>query len=167
MQRMITMSEFDKNSENIDEDDDLEYLINLYGRDILSSPGMQSEKTFRQHGRMSVYEHSLAVARMCLRIAKHFPGEVDIRSLVRGALLHDYFLYDWHIPDESHKWHGVTHAGDALKKAMRDFELNEIEQDMIRKHMFPLNPVPPKYRESWILCVADKICASKETIKRH
>ena len=40
---MITMSEFDKNSENIDEDDDLEYLINLYGRDILSSPGMQSE----------------------------------------------------------------------------------------------------------------------------
>ena len=30
---MITMSEFDKNSENIDEDDDLEYLINLYGRE--------------------------------------------------------------------------------------------------------------------------------------
>lgn len=52
---------------------------------------------------MSVYEHSLAVARMCLRIAKYFPGEVDMRSLVRGALLHDYFLYDWHIPDESHK----------------------------------------------------------------
>ena len=128
---------------------------------------MQSEKGFRQHGRMSVYEHSLAVARMCLRIAKHFPGEVDLRSLVRGALLHDYFLYDWHIPDESHKWHGVTHAGDALKNAMRDFELNEIEQDMIRKHMFPLNPVPPKYRESWILCMADKICASKETVKRH
>lgn len=58
---------------------------------------MQSEKNFRQHGRMSVYEHSLAVARMCLRIAKYFPGEVDMRSLVRGALLHDYFLYDWHI----------------------------------------------------------------------
>lgn len=128
---------------------------------------MQSEKNFRQHGRMSMYEHSLAVARMCLRIAKYFPGEVDMRSLVRGALLHDYFLYDWHIPDESHKWHGVTHAGDALKNARRDFELNEIEQDMIRKHMFPLNPVPPKYRESWILCMADKICASKETVKRH
>ena len=85
---MITMSEFDKNSENIDEDDDLEYLINLYGRDILSSPGMQSEKTFRQHGKMSVYEHSLAVARMCLRIAKHFPGEVDIRmKAINGMVL--------------------------------------------------------------------------------
>ena len=57
---------------------------------------------------MSVYEHSLAVARMCLRIAKYFPGEVDMRSLVRGALLHDYFLYDWHIPDESHKWYQQT-----------------------------------------------------------
>ena len=54
-----------------------------------------------------------------------------------------------------------------MKNARRDFELNEIEQDMIRKHMFPLNPVPPKYRESWILCMADKICASKETVKRH
>ena len=85
---------------------------------------------------MSVYEHSLEVARMCLRIAKYFPGEVDMRSLVRGALLHDYFLYDWHIPDESHKWHGVTHAGDALKNARRDFELNEIEQDMIRRICF-------------------------------
>lgn len=31
MQRMITMSEFDKNSENIDEDDDLEYLIYMAG----------------------------------------------------------------------------------------------------------------------------------------
>ena len=56
---------------------------------------------------------------------------------------------------------------EAHKNARRDFELNEIEQDMIRKHMFPLNPVPPKYRESWILCMADKICASKETVKRH
>lgn len=39
MQRMITMSEFDKNSENMDEDDDLEYLINLYGRGYSVIPG--------------------------------------------------------------------------------------------------------------------------------
>lgn len=78
---------------------------------------------------------------------------MDIRSLVRGALWHDYFLYDWHIPDESHKWHGVTHAGDALKKAMRDFELNEIEQDMIRKHMFPLESSPAEISGELGFCV--------------
>ena len=113
---------------------------------------------------MSVYEHSLAVARMCLRIAKYFPGEVDMRSLVRGALLHDYFLYDWHIPDESHKWHGVTHAGDALKNARRDFELNEIEQDMIRKHMFPLNLALPRYKETVVIVLVDKYCSLTETL---
>lgn len=147
--------------------DDIDQMIALYGQDILESPGMQLEKTFRQHGKQSVYAHSYQVARMCLILAKRFHEKVDKRSLVRGALLHDYFLYDWHIPDKSHNLHGVTHAGMALQNAMRDFELNEIEQDMIRKHMFPLNPVPPKYRESWILCIADKICASKETVIRH
>ena len=48
---------------------------------------------------------------------------------------------------------------------MRDIpDLSEREQDMIRRHMFPLNPVPPRYRESWILCAADKICSTGETV---
>ena len=31
--------------------------------------------------------------------------------------------------------------------------------------MFPLNLRVPIYKESIILCIADKICATKETIK--
>ena len=53
---------------------------------------------------------------------------------------------------------------DALENAERDYELNDIERDMIKKHMFPLNPAPPKYIETVILCIADKICAFKETV---
>ena len=30
--------------------------------------------------------------------------------------------------------------------------------------MFPMNTVIPKYRESVILCTADKLCAIRETI---
>ncbi len=146
-------------------------LLYEYAEDILTSDGMLSEKSFLQHGTVSVYEHSVAVAIMCISIA-HFLArylhiKTDERSLVRGALLHDYFLYDWHISDKSHRFHGFSHPKTALKNAQRDFELNKIEKNMILRHMFPLTFPPPRYREGMILCVADKICALSETIKRQ
>lgn len=142
----------------------IDEIVVLYGSDILSSTGMQLEKKFIQHGHTSVYEHSYNVAYMCIYISLFFRIKVDKRSLVRGALLHDYFLYDWHVPDKSHRFHGFTHAKKALNNAKHDFILSRIEEDMIKKHMFPLNLSPPKYRESIILCIADKICSLKETI---
>ena len=81
--------------------------------------------------------------------------------------MHDYFLYDWHVKDESHKWHGFIHAGFALKNASRDFELNLVEQNMISAHMFPLGMKIPRYRESLILCAADKICATEEATRGY
>ncbi|MGN0205494.1 MAG: HD domain-containing protein [Coprococcus sp.] len=141
-----------------------EIFISLYGEDILKSEGMQKEKRYMQHGKISVYEHSFKVTCLCLMIAHYLRIRVDHRALIRGALLHDYFLYDWHVPDKSHRLHGFTHAGRALINAEKDYELGEIEKDMIKKHMFPLNPMLPKYRESLILCIADKICALQETV---
>lgn len=140
-------------------------IIDLYADDILRSDGFNLEKRFMQHGKVSVFKHSLAVAVTCVRLASKFRLRVDMRSLVRGALLHDYFLYDWHESDKSHRLHGFRHARRALKNAERDFTLNAIEKNMILSHMFPLNLVVPKCRESLILCLADKICAAVETAK--
>ena len=89
---------------------------------------------------------------------------VDRPSLIRGALLHDYFLYDWHDPDPSHRLHGFTHPAAALARALEDFELTERERNIIARHMFPLVPIPPTCREAWIVCMADKACALHETI---
>ena len=139
-------------------------LIKYYGSDILKSENMQKEKEFIQHGDVSVYEHSVSVALECLKIANYLQIPIDIKSLIRGALLHDYFLYDWHEKDDSHKWHGFRHAKTALKNAKKEYILSEIEENMIYCHMFPLNLRIPKYRESIILCIADKIVATKETI---
>ena len=135
-----------------------------YAADILNSPGMQAEKGLDQHGGITVYEHSCRAAKMCFLVSKHLPFRVDRRRLIRGALLHDYFLYDWHIPDKSHRLHGFTHPGKALINAKRDFFITEIEEDMILHHMFPLTPTPPKTTEGKILCVADKLCAAYETV---
>lgn len=64
----------------------------------------------------------------------------------------------------NHIRHGLAHARTALENASHDFELTPIEKDIIEKHMFPLNIKLPKYRESYLVTIADKICSSYETI---
>ena len=132
------------------------------GGDILSSEGMQKSKHFMQHGDVSVYQHCFSVAVRCVLKAQN--KKVDLRSLVRGALLHDYFLYDWHEKNAGHRFHGFTHPGTALKNAQEDFRLTPVEQNIIARHMFPLCPIPPRCREAWLVCVADKYCALLETV---
>ena len=139
-----------------------EYLLFRYGADILSSSGMELSKQFFQHGDTSVYEHSVSVALMCLAIAGFLHLRINEQALVRGALLHDYFLYDWHVKDSHHRWHGFTHPAKALNNARRDFQLSKVEENMIACHMFPLTLKLPAYKESWILYGADKICAVRE-----
>ena len=81
---------------------------------------------------------------------------------MRGALLHDYFLYNWREHNDDHKLHGFYHARKAMENAERDFGLNPVEANIIHRHMFPLNPMPPKYKESVVVTCADKICATRE-----
>ena len=142
-------------------------LLRAHGRDILASQGFLSQRGHRQHGRVSVLQHEVAVALLCLRLARALRLRVNERALVRGALLHDYFLYDWHEKDASHRWHGFTHPARALKNASRDFDLGPTERDMIAHHMFPLLPGPPRCREAALLCLADKLCALRETVLRR
>ena len=143
---------------------DIADLVRFYGGDILSSGGMETEKLFFQHGDVTVFAHSFAVACLCLYLVRLLGLRVDRRALVRGALLHDYFLYDWHVPDPSHRLHGFSHPWRALENAERDFPLGPIERDAIVRHMFPLTLAPPKYREGALICAAGKLCALCETV---
>ena len=132
------------------------------GADILASPGFQSERGFMQHGMTTCYTHSICVAYVALRWAQLLHLDIDVRSTVRGCLLHDYFLYDWHDKTVAAEHHTFTHPKVALANAERDFELNDRERDIIRKHMFPLCFPFPKYKESWLITLADKTCAASE-----
>lgn len=132
------------------------------GADILASPGFQSERGFMQHGMTTCYTHSICVAYVALRWAQLLHLDIDVRSTVRGCLLHDYFLYDWHDKSAAPNHHTFTHPKIALANAERDFALNDKERDIIRKHMFPLCFPFPKYKESWLITLADKTCAASE-----
>lgn len=148
---------------------ELHKLLREYGEDILDSENFKKTKEHIQHGSMTVNSHCTDVAKYSLAISRSLRIPCCQRELVRGALLHDYFLYDWHDkPDQSRKkLHGFYHPGIALKNASMEYKLTNREIDIIKKHMWPLTVVPPQCREAWIVTAADKYCSLLETLRIH
>lgn len=124
-------------------------------------------KQCMQHGLVSVYEHCVRVAELSMWLQELLKIPINGKELIRGALLHDYFLYDWHDSNNGHPVHGITHPRTALNNACQDYCLTDVEKDIILHHMFPLTLIPPRHKEAWIVCVADKICAMQETIEPY
>ena len=124
------------------------YIIQKKLRYLENCGRINETKNYIQHGSISVYTHCVNVARMSVKIAKWLPIQVNMDALVIGALLHDYFLYDWH----------------DYKNAEKDYTLSPRVKNIIVRHMFPLTPIPPTCTEAWIVCIADKICAIEETL---
>ncbi len=162
---MIIRNDFPKLWAQIDIKDDIREKLIMHAEDILASDKFHLTSTFIQHGDVSVYEHCLMVAACAIKINEQLKIKCNERALIRGALLHDYFLYDWHEKSWENSIHGYTHPTKSLKNACHDFDLSAIERDMIKHHMFPLTPTPPRCREGALLCIADKFCALKETLK--
>ena len=140
--------------------------FNDFFRYISNSGQFSKTRQFIQHGDTSVYSHCVAVAYVSLWFSYRLHISVSKQSLLMGAFLHDYFLYDWHIPDENRPLHGRYHPSAALKNAEEDFELSDMERDIIKKHMFPLTLTPPAYKESLLVCLVDKACSIYEIFSR-
>lgn len=136
-----------------------------YGYEILNSAEFNRLDEFKQHGNLSVKEHSINVANKAIEYVDKYNINCDKKSLVVGCLLHDFFLYDWHTNKNRYsKLHAFTHPTTALKNANHYFELNEIEQEIIKKHMWPTTIIPPTKKEAWIIVWIDKKCAIQETL---
>lgn len=133
--------------------------------DIINSDEFGRMRKYKHHLHGSAYDHSIKVAYLCYRHYQKHRSKVDLNELIRGALLHDYFLYDRH-DRRNHVnglIHGFTHPKRALENAVNAYpDLTETEQDMIKRHMFPLTPIPPKTRCGWLVCFYDKIAAIGE-----
>ena len=138
-------------------------------RSILTHPLMLDSMKYVQHGNISVYTHSVMVAYYSERLAAKLRSKCSRESLVKGALLHDFFMYDWHIPRSSPKQyglHGFTHPVIAAKNAKEHFDVTRREYDVIIRHMWPLTITRiPKNREGWLVCAIDKYCSLLETLR--
>ena len=117
-----------------------------------------------QHGNISTYAHCRRVAECSCRMSEILKLRVSEKELVRGAFLHDYFLYDWHTY-QGRPLHGFAHPDTALRNAQQDFNLTEKEENIIESHMWPLLPTRlPQSKEAVLVCIADKLCSLKETV---
>ena len=157
----------DKYRRQYEERKEFHKLLKEYASDIIASENFRNTRNYIQHGSMPVYRHCMDVADQSIKISKLLRVNCNERELIRGALLHDYFLYDWHdkYRDNYQRLHGFYHPGIALRNAQKEYSLSDRAKDIIKKHMWPLTIIPPACREAWIVTAADKYCSLLETLK--
>lgn len=120
-------------------------------------------KTTPQHKGNTSFAHCIGVTTLAFRIATKLRLRVDMRSLVHGAMMHDFYLYDTETMPYSDYRHSLIHPKLSLENAEKVVHLNDRERNIILSHMWPIPGAPlPRCREAWLVCLADKICAWRE-----
>ena len=115
------------------------------------------------HHGISRYEHSIRVARWTYKISNLLRLKSK-EDTTRAALLHDFYV------DEDLTGNSVSrlgaHPNAALENSLKYFELTNVQQDIIKSHMFPCTMVVPKYKESWLVTGVDKVVSTYEMLTR-
>jgi uncharacterized protein len=125
---------------------------------LLEHPMVARLSQYDHHRGKTRLEHVKEVAWMSFLWGKRLC--LDCPAIVRGALLHDLFFYDW--LREGPRFHGFRHHTIALENARKITTLNPKEIDIIKKHMWPLTIIPPRYPESLIVCAVDTFCSMRD-----
>lgn len=139
-----------------------DYMKNV--KDIIEHPEIQSMSQYIHHGQTNCLVHSIHVSFISYKLGEKL--HMDKKALARSGLLHDFYLYDWHKKDGRKGFHGMTHAGLSIENASKYFTLNNKEIDIIKKHMWPLNPRLPRYKESILFMFVDRYCSVLESFHR-
>lgn len=131
-------------------------------KDIFRNKEFKKICNIEHHG-ISRMEHSIKISYYSYKIAKKLG--IDYVSVARGGLLHDFFLDGDERNNKRKFLDTFTHPKKALETAQNNFELNEIEKNIIISHMFPIYISIPKYKESILVNLVDKIVGFKEMAK--
>lgn len=146
----------------------------LIVEEILLSDEFQKRKIFMHHHNMSVWDHSILVSFRSYEFARI--AHADERICAIAGLLHDFYSQAWISTPEIeelengkyatlmkekkpfYKMHGFTHAKDAALNYVKYFPQLENKKitNSIKRHMFPLNIIPPRYKEGFIITLVDK-----------
>ena len=112
------------------------------------------------HHGLSRLDHSLRVSYYSYIVCKIL--RLNYKEVARAGLLHDFFVTS-DLTEKQKKISAFVHPKMALKNATNNFELSELEKNIIVAHMFPLVPnILPKYLEAWIVSMVDKAVATYE-----
>lgn len=136
---------------------DSEYNFIVY--DILNSEEFDKIRYIEHHG-ITRFDHSVRVSYLSYKIAKNL--KFKYREVARAGLLHDFFMSDFDRSKKEKFLSTFTHPKKALKKSVNNFKLNKREKNIILSHMFPLYISLPRYKESVLVSIVDKIVAFYE-----
>ncbi|MDE6108520.1 MAG: HD domain-containing protein [Oscillospiraceae bacterium] len=131
--------------------------------DLIHTPQVQSMRQLPHHPGVSCYEHSVFVSYVAYRLARRWG--LDARSCARCGLLHDLYLYRWNDQSAHPGLQCFDHPEFALRNAEALTTLTDKERNAILAHMWPLALHLPRSREAWTISLADKLCATVETVQ--
>lgn len=133
-------------------------FISIVGQ-ILDNEEFCKIKDIDHHG-ITRYDHSVKVAYFSYKIAKFL--RLNYISVAKAGLLHDFFLSNENRKQKERILSTFTHPKKAVKKSDEVFGITELEADIIKSHMFPVNLTIPKYAESWVVNFTDKVIGGYE-----
>lgn len=125
--------------------------------EFITHPEILKMSLYPHHGHIDCLSHCIHVSYIAYKLGKVF--RLNSLALAKASILHDFYLYDWHIKGDRKGLHGFTHPKLALENALRYFNLSPMESNIITTHMWPMTAALPKYRESFVVILTDKYCA--------
>ena len=143
---------------------DQEYLSII--NNIMENEEFKQMNNIKHHNTTRM-NHLLKVSYGSYKVAKLF--NLDYKDVARGGLLHDFYTEEVNKCDKIKDkvlLFSMKHPENAAENAMRNFELSDKELNIIKTHMFPIDYKVPKYAESWIVSIVDKVVSFTEFGKK-
>ena len=129
-------------------------------RELLDSEQVRMMGRWKHHGPVTTLDHSLFVAFSTYRVARML--RLDVQAAVRGALLHDLYLYDSRDKSAHPGNQCFDHPRFAARNAAALTPLTDKERNIILSHMWPLGGALPRSLEAWMVDLVDTVCAGLE-----
>lgn len=150
------------------DDEQKEKLENLY-QSFLNDEKILRMKDISMHRGSNCYIHSFKVAKKAIKKSIN-KKNINLEVVLIGAILHDYYLYDWRQDKSKLKKHAKNHPGIAINNAINDFDISDDVKNVIKTHMWPINiKAFPNTKEAKIVSLSDKAVTIREsmTTKKH
>ncbi len=134
------------------------------GKKILNSEEFKKCCFITHHKKTTAGAHMFHVAYVSLAICnvlEHLHIKIDRNSVVKISLLHDIGMIHRYV-----KFHSkfITAFKHPLESGYisKDFGVTDKELKSIKRHMFPIYPIPPMNIEGIVLLISDKVCSFRE-----
>ena len=132
---------------------DSEEFYNII-REYYEHDEVKKMANYKHHG-ITRLEHSLRVAYYTYIVTKTL--KLNYKDATIAAMLHDFFLDE--VDNDNMIFRLRRHANYAVINSKKYFNINSFQEDIIKKHMFPVTFIPPKYLEGWIVDIVDDFSA--------